>query len=353
MSDFLLRDRYRRNSRPHDRLGARRTFAPHQRLAHARAPGRLARHRIVLHAPPHRRFGAQCRPSSSPMYRSSLPAHLYKIAFKDGVPTPAAEAFARKAGVPVASAGENLQRQGRISRRHRAEEGPRRQRNPGRTAAQRNRRNLLGQVACTGAAKPPSASSVLSAGWSLSSTTRSFPSNSEASPPATPAKVIAFSPAAQSKSTSPRTTPQRSPKNFVTATSAEREHTHPQGPRRRHPHRSRRALARRQVAARHRRESDRMPSRHPRQLRSRISSPCPPKCSSPSCATTRSTSRSKTPTASSRRTSSPSSTPTAIPTASSATATSAFSAPASTTPVSSGTPTRKSRSAIASRCSSP
>ena len=36
-------------------------------------------------------------------------------------------------------------------------------------------------------------------------------------------------------------------KNFVTATSAEREHTHPQSSRRRHPHRSRRALARRQV----------------------------------------------------------------------------------------------------------
>ena len=42
----------------------------------------------------------------------------WKVAFKDGAPTAAAEAFAKKAGVAVAALEKVDQRQGRVCRRN-------------------------------------------------------------------------------------------------------------------------------------------------------------------------------------------------------------------------------------------
>ena len=47
-----------------------------------------------------------------------------KVAYKDGVPTPAAEAFARKVNVPVESLEKVDPGEGRIHRSHGSEEGP-------------------------------------------------------------------------------------------------------------------------------------------------------------------------------------------------------------------------------------
>ncbi len=69
----------------------------------------------------------------------------WKVAFKDGAPTAAAQAFAKKAGVAVADLEKVDHAQGRVRRRDRQAPGPHRGRNPGRRAAQGSSRHLLGQ----------------------------------------------------------------------------------------------------------------------------------------------------------------------------------------------------------------
>ena len=68
-----------------------------------------------------------------------------KIAFKDGVPTPAAEAFARKSGVSVGELRRIRNTEGRVSRSDFSEEGPQRCRSHRERAAERNCSDLLGQ----------------------------------------------------------------------------------------------------------------------------------------------------------------------------------------------------------------
>ena len=67
------------------------------------------------------------------------------VAYKDGQPTPAAHAFAKKAGVDVSQLETSHDSQGRIPLREGHEERAHRRRDSCRGAAQRNRLDLLAQ----------------------------------------------------------------------------------------------------------------------------------------------------------------------------------------------------------------
>ena len=208
--------------------------------------------------------------SRQPDIQEQLTGPSLKIAFKDGAPTPAAEAFAKKAGVPVNSLekisnakGEYLaatvQKKGRAASEILAESLPKeiagiywaKSMYWRGKSAERFVRPVRWMVALLGDQVVPLEFGGVTAGHTSEGHRILASGAVNIAKPADYAAKLADA--------------------KVTATSAEREHTHPQGPRRRHAHRSWRSLARRQVAARHRREPHRMPQRHPRQLRSRVS----------------------------------------------------------------------------------
>jgi glycyl-tRNA synthetase beta chain len=68
----------------------------------------------------------------------------WKVAFKDGAPTPAAEAFAKKAGIACQRTQGCHHSQGRVCRRHGQAHRPHRYRNSHRRPGQRSSRPLLG-----------------------------------------------------------------------------------------------------------------------------------------------------------------------------------------------------------------
>ena len=207
--------------------------------------------------------------AQQPDVQEQLTGPSLKIAFKDGVPTPAAEAFAKKAGVPVASLGKisnakgeylaaTVQKKGRAASEILAELLPKEIAGiywaksmywRGKTA-ERFVRPLRWMVSLLDGQVVPVEFGGITAGHTSEGHRILSSGAVEIDQPANYAAALA--------------------KHFVTATSAEREHTHPQSPRRRHSHRSRRTLARRQVAARHRREPHGMSVGNSRQLRSRI-----------------------------------------------------------------------------------
>ena len=190
--------------------------------------------------------------------RRKLTGPSLKIAYKDGVPTPAAEAFARKAGVDVSALREGLPLpRESISPLPSRRKGRDRRRDPRRVASQRDCRQSTGPRACTGAAKPPSALFALSVGWLLCSTTKSCRSSSVASMPARPARDTAFSPTARDDRPAARIRG-RPREKFSDGQFRRARAPNPQSARRRHANHSRRALARRQVSARHCRQSHRV-----------------------------------------------------------------------------------------------
>ena len=69
----------------------------------------------------------------------------YEVAYKDGQPTPAAHAFAKKAGVDVSQSGEGDDAERRVSDRDGHEQGQAGRTDSGRTSAQRDRGHLLAQ----------------------------------------------------------------------------------------------------------------------------------------------------------------------------------------------------------------
>ena len=77
--------------------------------------------------------------------QEQLTGPSWKVAFKDGAPTKAAEAFATKAGVPVSALEKVDQRQGRVCKCNCEASGIGRTAGAGDGVTQRSSRPLLGQ----------------------------------------------------------------------------------------------------------------------------------------------------------------------------------------------------------------
>ena len=203
------------------------------------------------------------RPTSS----SKLPGLQSNVAFKDGQPTPAAHAFAKKAGVDVSQL-ERAQLQGRIPRGKVTRKGRSRGGDSGRALPKEIAsiywpKNMYWR-------KPTSASCARCAGWWRCWTRRSSRWSLMESGQATSRADTAFWPMVQSQS--------RGQGPLIEALRAGqglgRERTREsdsQSPRRCDSHHSRRTLARRQVAARHGRQSHRISVGDSGRLRSGIS----------------------------------------------------------------------------------
>ena len=193
-----------------------------------------------------------------------------KVAYKDGVPTPAAEAFARKAGVPVAALekistpkGEYLaatvQKKGRAAGEILAELLPKEIAGiywaksmywRGKTA-ERFVRPVRWMVSLLDGEVVPVEFAGIPAGQHQRRPSHSLRRRGRNRPA--------------------RELRRRACQEFRRRHLRRARASHSQGPRCCHAHRSRRALARRQVAARHGRQSHRISFGDSRQLRSRIS----------------------------------------------------------------------------------
>ena len=159
--------------------------------------------------------------------------------------------------------------EGRVPVRARHEEGAHRRRDSGRGAAQGNRLHLLAQEHVLAQARA-SASCARCAGWWRCSMARSFRWSSMAFAPETSRADIEFWPTGRSQFPGPAPLCRGAGEGQGPRPRAAGK-ADSQGSRRCDSHHSRRALARRQVAARHGGQSDRMAVGDSGQLRSGIS----------------------------------------------------------------------------------
>ena len=110
-------------------------------------------------------------PAAQPDVTEQVTGPSVQVAYKDGQPTPAAHAFAKKAGVDVGASGKGDHAQGRISRRDGHAKRTIGRRDSCRVAAERNRVDLLAEEHVLAQARR-SALCVRCAGWSRCSTTK-------------------------------------------------------------------------------------------------------------------------------------------------------------------------------------
>ena len=162
--------------------------------------------------------------AQQPDVEEQLTGPSLKVAYKDGVPTQAAEAFARKAGVPVSFARKDhhIQKANTSPPQSRRRDAPPAKSSPSRFP--KKSPESTGPRACTGA-ESPLERFVRPVRWMVSLLDdQVVPVEFGGSRRATPARAIAFFPAAQSTIDRPADYASALAKQFVTVSSADREH---------------------------------------------------------------------------------------------------------------------------------